>query len=101
MKLLFDFFPVVLFYAVYNISKKSNDDVDAMIMATAVLMVATVIQVAINWFKNHKIENMHLVVLVLALIFGGATIYFRDQQYLIWKVTLVNWLFAIVFFVPA
>jgi len=97
MKLLFDFFPVVLFYTVYNVRKTGNDDIDAMIVATAVLMAATVVQVAVNWFKNHKVENMHIVVLLLALVFGGATIYFRDQQYLIWKVTLVNWLFAIVF----
>lgn len=97
MKLLFDFFPVVLFYIVYNILKQDSNDVHAMIIATAVLMAATVVQVLINWFKHRKVENMHIVVLVLALLFGGATIYFQDKQYLIWKVTLVNWLFAAVF----
>ena len=69
-----------------------------MVYATAVLMAATVLQVAINWFKNRKIEKMHIAVLVLAMVFGGATIYFQDKAYLIWKVTIVNWLFAVVFF---
>lgn len=98
MKLLFDFFPVVFFYITFNYYKEPLGEVQAMIYATAVLMAATVIQVAINWFKNRKVEKMHIVVLVLALIFGGATIYFQDKAYLIWKVTIVNWLFAVVFF---
>jgi len=97
MKFLFDFFPVVFFYIAFNVSKKYTDEVDAMIIATAVLMAATVAQVAFNWFKHRKIEKMHIIVLVLALVFGGATIYFRDQQFLIWKVSIANWLFAVVF----
>jgi len=98
MKLLFDFFPVIFFYISFNYYKEAQGEVQAMIIATAILMIATVIQVAINWFKNRKIEKMHIIVLVMALVFGGATIYFQDKAYLIWKVTLVNWLFAVVFF---
>ena len=97
MKFLFDFFPVVLFYIAYNVGKKQLGDVEAMILATGVLMAATVVQVAITWFRHRKIETMHIIVLVLALVFGGATIYFREPAYLIWKVTLANWLFALVF----
>lgn len=97
MKLLFDFFPVIFFYIAFNYYKEPYGEVQAMIIATAVLMVATVIQVSVNWFKNRKIEKMHVIVLVMALVFGGATIYFQDKAYLIWKVTLVNWLFAVAF----
>ena len=97
MKLLFDFFPIVAFYLTYNLSKAKLGDVNAMIAATAVLMLATTIQMAYTWIKHKKIEKMHVLVLVLALVFGGATIYFRDPAYLIWKVTLVNWLFALAF----
>lgn len=97
MKLLFDFFPVVFFYISFNFFKESQGEIKAMIIATAVLMAATVLQVSINWFKNRKIEKMHIIVLIMALVFGGATIYFQDKAYLIWKVTLVNWLFATVF----
>lgn len=97
MKLLFDFFPVIFFYITFNSFKEDYGEVQAMIYATAVLMVATVIQVGFNWFKHRKIEKMHIIVLALALLFGGATIYFQDKAYLIWKVTLANWLFAVVF----
>ena len=97
MKFLFDFFPVLLFYVAYNLGKKYTGEVESMILATAILMAATVVQVAITWFRHRKIEKMHIIVLVLAIVFGGATIYFREPSYLIWKVTLANWLFAVVF----
>lgn len=97
MKFLFDFFPVIAFYITYKWSKGAVGDVDAMIYATGALMAATCVQVAVNWVRHRKVENMHIVVLVLALLFGGATIYLRDPVYLIWKVTLANWLFALAF----
>jgi len=97
MKLLFDFFPVIIFYLTYTISKRFVGEVDAMVLATALLIAATCAQVAITWWRKRKVEKMHLVVLVLAIVFGGATIYFHEPIYLVWKVTLGNWLFAIAF----
>lgn len=97
MKFLFDFFPVVIFYVVFKYNKDAAGEIQAMIYATAALMIATLIQVAINWIRHKKVEKMHVAVLALALVFGGATIYFQEPVYLIWKVTLANWLFALVF----
>ncbi len=97
MKFLFDFFPVLFFYIAYNVGKKYTGEVDSIIFATAILMAATIVQVTITWVRHKKVEKMHVIVLVLAIIFGGATIYFREPAYLIWKVTLANWLFAVVF----
>ena len=97
MKFLFDFFPVIIFYIGYSISKRYMGEVDGMIIATALLIAATCAQVAITWLRKRKVEKMHIIVLALAIVFGGATIYFRDPAYLIWKVTLANWLFAIAF----
>lgn len=97
MKFLFDFFPVIIFYITYNIGKRYTGEVESMILATALLIAATCAQVAITWFRQRKVEKMHLIVLVLAILFGGATIYFREPAYLVWKVTLANWLFAVAF----
>lgn len=97
MKILFDFFPVIIFYIAYTISKKFVGEVNGMVIATALLIAATCVQVAVNWFRQRKIEKMHIVVLVLAIVFGGATIYFHEPAYLVWKVTLGNWLFAVAF----
>ncbi len=94
MKILFDFFPVLLFFIVF---KTNPDETQGMINATAVLIVATIVQVAITWFKTKTINKMHVITLVLVLVFGGATIYFQDKLFLIWKVTIAQWLFAAVF----
>ncbi len=90
MKFLSDLFPVILFFIAY----KMYD----FYVATAVIIVATLVQVGYNWFRNHKVEKMHLITLILVLLFGGLTLYLKDPIFLKWKPTVVNWLFAIVFF---
>ncbi len=40
---------------------------------------------------------MHLITLGLILVLGGATLYFQNPDFLKWKVSVVNWVFAAVF----
>lgn len=90
MKLLFDFLPIVLFFAVYKIY-------DDFYLATAVIIVATAVQVAFSWWHSGKIERMPLIALGLLVLFGGITLLLQDEIYLKWKVSIVNWLFGAVF----
>lgn len=87
MKLLFDFFPLLAFFIAFRIYD--------IFVATGVLIAASILQIAYFWFKHRRFEIMHLVTLVLVVIFGTATILLQDSLYLIWKATIVNWLFAI------
>ena len=89
MKLLFDFFPLVLFFIVYKIW--------GIYVATGVLIVGSLFQMAYMWFKYKRIEPMHAITFVLVLVFGGLTIILHDVMFLKWKVSIVNWLFAIAF----
>ncbi|MCZ2720571.1 septation protein A, partial [Marinomonas sp. 15G1-11] len=90
MKILFDFLPIIIFFAVY----KYTGDI---IMATAVLIPATIIQVAYSWIKTKTIEKMHIVSLVLVVLLGGATVLLGDGDFIKWKPTVVNGLFALAF----
>lgn len=90
MKLLFDFLPIVVFFLVY----KSTNDI---ILATAVLIPATLLQVSYTWWKHRQVEKMHMVSLALVVLLGGATVLAGDGDFIKWKPTVVNWLFAIVF----
>ncbi|AZZ91530.1 septation protein A [Hahella sp. KA22] len=92
MKLLFDFFPIILFFVVY---KATND----IVTATAALIPATAAQVAFSWFKYRKVEKMHLFALVIVVILGGATILFKDDTFIKWKPSVVCWLLAVVFLI--
>lgn len=89
MKLLFDFFPIVLFFIAFKVFD--------IYVATLVAMGASLLQVAISWFRTRKIEPMHLVSLVVILVFGGATWVLKDELFIKWKPTVLNWLFAVAF----
>ena len=89
MKLLFDFFPIILFFAAFKLY--------GIYAATAVAIAATVIQVGYTWFKHKKVESMHWVTLVLIIVMGGLTLYLQDEQFIKWKPTVINWIFGIAF----
>ncbi|TDO96442.1 septation protein A [Marinomonas balearica] len=91
MKILFDFLPIIVFFAVY---KMTND----IILATAILIPATILQVGYTWWKHKHIEKMHVVSLVLVVLLGGATVLMGDGDFIKWKPTIVNGLFALAFF---
>ena len=86
MKQFFDFIPLLVFFAVY----KFYD----IYTATAALMVVTVLQIAITWFTLRKLEKMHLITLAMVLVFGGFTLFFHDDAFIKWKVTIINLLFS-------
>lgn len=105
MKLLFDFFPILLFFVTYKfgplLAPADNPWLreNPIYLATLVAMGASLVQVGYTWIKNRKVENMHLLSLVLIVVFGGATLYLKDPLFIKWKPTVLNWLFGLVFVV--
>jgi len=89
MKFIADFFPIILFFIAYKFY--------GIFTATAVAIAASAAQVAWMWFRHHRVENMQMVTLGLLVVFGGMTITLRDPIFVMWKPTIVNWLFAVVF----
>ncbi len=86
MKFLFDFFPLALFLIAY----KTSD----IYTATVVIIAACAVQVCTYWIIHRRFEKMHLISLALILVLGGMTLYLRDKRFIMWKPTIVNWLFA-------
>ena len=41
---------------------------------------------------------MQIASLLLILVFGGATLYLRDETFVKWNPSVLNWLFAVAFF---
>ena len=91
MKVLLDFLPIIIFFTVYKITGD-------LITATAVLIPVTILQVGIVYFVTRKVEKMALVTLTLVIVLGGLTVLLNDRWFIMWKPTVVNWLFAIAFF---
>lgn len=86
MQLLVDFLPVVAFFIAYKLS--------GIYVATAVLIVAVILQSIVQWRRKGKLSNMHLISAALVLVFGGLTLAIQDEVFIMWKPTVVNWLFA-------
>jgi len=89
MKFLADLIPLILFFVAYKLY--------GIYPAIVVMMIATLVQVGLTWFKQHKVEKMHLITLALVMVLGGATLILHDKVFFMWKPTLVNWLFALAF----
>ena len=89
MKLLYDFFPIILFFIAYKL--------EGIYVATAVAIVASFVQVSLFWYKHRRFEKMHLVSLALITVLGGMTLLLQEKSFIMWKPTLINWAFAAVF----
>lgn len=89
MKLLFDFFPILLFFVCYKLF--------GIYHATAVAMVASIFQVIFHRIKYQRYEKLHLVSLGLILILGGATLFFHNPWFIKWKPTGIYWLSSLIF----
>lgn len=89
MNQLFEFFPIILFFIAFKLYD--------IYIATAVVIVATIFQVAYTWFKHRKVETMQWITLALILVMGGATIYLQDEQFIKWKLSIIEWLFGLAF----
>ena len=88
MKFLFEVFPVALFFAAIQIWD--------IFVATAVAIVATFVQVGWLAVRRKKIPSMLWASLAIIVVFGGLTLYLRDKTFILWKPTVLYWLFGAV-----
>ena len=93
MKFLIDFFPVLAFFIAFKIP---GDTEQGIYLATATIIVATIIQIAITRIIYHRFEKAHLITFAVVLVFGGATLLLHDERFIKWKPTIVVWIFAVV-----
>ena len=90
MKQLFEFFPLIVFFVVYYKSDK-----DLYLSITAVI-IATLISLVALYIKERKISTMMLVSTVILVVFGGLSIFLKNDIFFKMKPTIINALFAII-----
>jgi intracellular septation protein len=84
MKLLLDFFPIILFFAAFKVA--------GIYVATGVAIAATIAQIAYIRYSTGKVEPMQWVSLGVIVLFGGATIVAQNETFIKWKPTVLYWL---------
>jgi intracellular septation protein len=87
MKFLLDFFPIALFFAAFKLFD--------IYVATAVAMVATLVQIGWLRYKTGRVEPMQWLSLGVIGLFGGATLLAHDETFIKWKPTVLYTLMAL------
>jgi intracellular septation protein len=87
MKILIDFFPILLFFGAFKLYD--------IYVGTSVLMAATVVQMGIIYMMDRKLTAMHKITLVLVLAFGTLTLVLHDDRFIKWKPTVLYTCMAI------
>lgn len=117
-KLLFDFLPIALFFGAFKYADGHKDWAAAfasehfgfmvsggavgaaeapVLLATVVVIVATLVQVL--WLKasRRKVDMMLWVSLALVTVLGGATIWFHSETFIKWKPSVLYWVMGLAF----
>lgn len=112
MKILFDLFPIALFFGMFKYAGSHVDWAAAtatewlgfmvsggqvgvkeapVLLATVVVILATAAQIIWLAARGKKIDTMLWVSLALVVVLGGATIYFHSENFIKWKPTMLYW----------
>lgn len=116
-KLLFDYIPLILFFLVYKVAGMHPDasfafaqsflaplvagtglqaDQGPIMLATVVVIIATVCQILYLKVRGQKVDAMLWVTASIVIIMGSATIYFHDENFIKWKPTILYWVMAVM-----
>jgi intracellular septation protein len=115
IKFLFDMLPVILFFGIYKYGENNPEWAHGLttdylgflisggavpasqapiLLATAVTILATVLQIVYLLARRRKVDGMLWVSLGVVVVAGGATIYFHDDTFIKWKPTILYWAFG-------
>jgi intracellular septation protein len=111
MKILFDLFPVILFFGVFKLAGGNPDATQAfaaaigyqadpahlpVLFATATAIIATLGQIIWVKLKHGKVDTMLWVSFAIIVVFGGATLLLHDEAFIKFKPSALYWLFAAI-----
>jgi len=88
LKFIIDFLPIVLFFIVYK-----NYGIYPAIYS---MIAATLLQIIFTKISTGKYEKSHLITFALLIVFGGITLTFNDPAFIMWKVSVLYVIFALV-----
>ena len=90
LKPVVDYGPLVTFFVTYYL--------EDLFFATAAIMVATVVVIFLSFLLTHKVPTMPLVTAVAIGIFGGLTLFLKDETFIKMKPTIVEIIIAGILF---
>ena len=92
MKQFSEFLPIAIFVGVYFYTRD-------LFLSTGVLMAAVAIQAGYEFATTGRVSKKNLFILASVVMLGGMTLIFRDETFIQWKPTVINWIFCAVLLV--
>ena len=120
MKILLDFLPILLFFGTFKYAEAHKEwaarfasehfgflvsggvvgtGEAPVLLATLVVMVATVVQILILLARGKKIDMMLWISLALVVVLGGATVWFHSETFIKWKPSVLYWAMGLAFWI--
>ncbi len=118
MKFLLDFLPLALFFGTFKLAEghkaaaalfatehfgfmvsggQVGPEEAPVLLATLVVIVATLLQALITKLRGKKIDLMLWISLSLVVVLGGLTVWFHNETFIKWKPTGVYMAMALTF----
>jgi len=115
MKFFFDFLPIILFFGVFKFADSNAEaaaryatehlgfvvsggvvgvDEAPVLLATVVVIVATLLQITGLLLARKKVDTMLWVTFAMIAVLGGATIWFHNPTFIKWKPSALDWAMA-------
>jgi intracellular septation protein len=116
MKLFLDFLPIILFFGAFKVADLHAEAAARfatehlgfvvsggvvgvgeapVLLATVVVMAATLVQIGILLALRRKVDTMLWVTFGLITVLGGATVWFHDPTFIKWKPSALDWAMAL------
>ena len=101
LKMALEIGPIVLFFLAYRwapVSEGASDSeaqLEQILFATAVFVPVILATLAISWITTRHLPKMALVTAVLVVVFGGLTLWLRDDTFIKMKPTILYCVFAL------
>ncbi len=89
MQQFLDYIAILAFVVVYFITRD-------IFLATGVLLVGVTVQVAAYYVLKKPIGSELKITFWASMVLGGMTLLLRDETFIQWKPSIVNWLLALV-----
>lgn len=96
LKLALEIGPIAGFFLGYRLTGAGVPEIDRLIVATLVFVPLVLAALALSWRLTGTLPRMAVVTAVVVVVFGGLTVWLRDDTFVKMKPTIINGLFAAI-----
>jgi intracellular septation protein len=101
IKSILEFGPIIIFFLAYRYAPippnfDGDPNLEQIIFATKLFIPVIFISLLLGWFQTNEIAKMPLFSAIIILIFGGLTIWLRDETFIKMKPTILYVLFSVI-----